>query len=88
MTQIFKIYADKNLRKSAFLIRVICVLKKLFSCNNPFYLTQFIQRFDWREIIDVGIFDFVADLFQNWVVELEKTELITFAVFGDFAHRF
>ena len=48
MTQIFKICADKNLRKSAFLIRVICVLKKLFPCNYPLNLAQFIQRFNRR----------------------------------------
>ena len=51
----------------------------LFKSGQFLDVVQFIQGFQRGEIIDIEVFDFVADLFEHRVVELEKAELNSFA---------
>ncbi len=72
-----KMYADKkgNRQFLPVALRVDACFVRLFACDNAFYLVQFVQCFDRRQTVDVGVFDFVAYLRQHRVVELEERQL-------------
>ena len=40
--------------------------------NYLLYLIQFVQRLKGSEVVDVGVDDFVANLTENRVIELEE----------------
>ena len=72
-----KMYADKkgNRQFLPVALRVDACFVRLFACDNAFYLVQFVQCFDRRQTVDVGVFDFVEYLRQHRVVELEERQL-------------
>ena len=73
-------------------ISLICVIRSFFKILSLFLagedaldVVEFVKGLDGREVVDVDGEDFVADLAQDGVVELEDGQLIARAAAGHVA---
>ena len=46
-----------------------------FAGDDRFDVVQLVEGSHWREVVDVGVEDFIANLAQHRIVELEKRQL-------------
>ena len=60
----------------------------LFTGDDLLDVVEFVEGFEGGEVVDVEAQDFIADLAEDGVIELEEGELHAFAGSGDFGSGF